>query len=581
MDDSKLFESSNFSFNLTLSDPTLEEVISDPLQISKSEHIPNSEEFQSHASSISQPYSESNKEQADFSIGQWLELKLTNGILSEKSEEIILTNDQNGNSELGEDPNLATAQNAKQIFVDDTIEAIAAEIIKRNIDISGLNPDQSFQKLGGFVIGSESKHAEFRYKRGDRKLSQLQRTTLLRALKKVKEFQKSNHEKKLEVLDSKPKSGSMFFGKPDYVPSRVVSAPQASDSLTYHPTTVLFLSFKNPIFINIRDELVNRLKEMKMEALFHNCPDHQENQLDKVTEFVFTCAVSSWARKMKFCVVVTQDETYSTSVLISFLGRMRVLGDKDTIEIFIARFGVYELAKKDIISRCNWANANGVIFSKSLEPSQDEIFYELISYLTEVASDHHSIDRDLLIELCNQAEGDHQYHQFCNCYFAAMMIDQKIWFSVEHYVQAHNFDDEEIRNEIRKAPNANYVFAIAEKNAESKHADLDCLASLSISPTDKSYSSNTSTYNLMRKAIYNKFTQHPKLKHKLLATAAKNLKFGIINQPTATTFGKSKFVKYPPMDYSQMASIEEILLETRFMILHNKEHHGIQSSEDF
>ncbi|CAG8548182.1 2655_t:CDS:2 [Ambispora gerdemannii] len=342
-------------------------------------------------------------------------------------------------------------------------------------------------------------------------------------------------------------------------------------SRSFPPSTILFITFNNSVFFDNQEELQQRLEPLGIQPIFKNYPDHQERHAKEVTNFVIKCAVNSWMEKKKFSVMVSADQEYPTSIITSFLGNIRFWCDKNSVEIIVARFGVYKESKGDIEKRCYFARANDTIFSNSLEPESTEIIDLIVLYLYKFVSINAT---EFIIDLCNDAKNDHANHGFCACYFASVMIDNEIWSSVEHYgsnslhtsndnlhllmhilfnvqVQAQRFTDEEIRTKIRKAPTSNEALLIVQANSDLQRNDWN----------------DEFRLQLISKAVSEKYIQHSPLRYKLLATSANEFKLTYANLSSTENYCENERLKecvgLASMQESDLAWYNNLLLDIR------------------
>lgn len=82
----------------------------------------------------------------------------------------------------------------------------------------------------------------------------------------------------------------------------------------------------------------------------------------------------------------------------------------------------------------------------------------------------------------------------------------KIWPTTEHYFQAQKFVNTPHEEEVRQAPTAREAAEIGRDRRRPLRRDWEMVKD-----------------DVMREALYAKFTQHPDLKEKLLATGEVNL----------------------------------------------------------
>ena len=100
------------------------------------------------------------------------------------------------------------------------------------------------------------------------------------------------------------------------------------------------------------------------------------------------------------------------------------------------------------------------------------------------------------------------YYEFTNFYYAPITVDGKRWRTSEHYFQAQKFVGTPYLEKVRKAFSAREAFQLSRDPKVSRWCRTDW---------------ENVKEDVMRKALYCKFTQHPDLRRKLLETADKEL----------------------------------------------------------
>lgn len=95
------------------------------------------------------------------------------------------------------------------------------------------------------------------------------------------------------------------------------------------------------------------------------------------------------------------------------------------------------------------------------------------------------------------------YGFFSNFAPYSIFLKEKIWFTSEHYFQAQKFANTSHEEEIRQAPTARQAAEMGRDRRRPLRVDWEMVKD-----------------NVMREALYAKFTQHPDLKEKLLSTAS-------------------------------------------------------------
>lgn len=120
-----------------------------------------------------------------------------------------------------------------------------------------------------------------------------------------------------------------------------------------------------------------------------------------------------------------------------------------------------------------------------------------------------------------------KYREFSNFYLIPIKIDNEIWRSVEHYYQKMKFDNNDIIKMIKESKSPKEIYNIANsrtgKYKKFIRKDWDEIK-----------------LDVMRKALYGKFSQHAHLKKLLLDTGDAII---IENSPTDSFWGVGGFGK--------------------------------------
>lgn len=136
-----------------------------------------------------------------------------------------------------------------------------------------------------------------------------------------------------------------------------------------------------------------------------------------------------------------------------------------------------------------------------------------------------------------------KYFEFTNFYIRPVKIDNEIWLTTEHYYQASKFiNHSEIMQEIKGIKLARDVYTLANIKYKSK-----------VRPDW-----NDVKVNVMRKAVYEKFSQNNDLKKLLLSTGDAIL---IENSPYDSFWGVGSFGGKYIVDQNNW--LGKILMEVR------------------
>lgn len=108
------------------------------------------------------------------------------------------------------------------------------------------------------------------------------------------------------------------------------------------------------------------------------------------------------------------------------------------------------------------------------------------------------------IEFYSPSNGD--YGPFSNFSRHIVRLDGKIWPTSEHYFQAMKFEGTSIESKVRKASGPGEAARLGRDRSNPLRKDWESVKG-----------------NVMRKAVYAKFTQHDDLRKLLLSTGDKKL----------------------------------------------------------
>lgn len=101
---------------------------------------------------------------------------------------------------------------------------------------------------------------------------------------------------------------------------------------------------------------------------------------------------------------------------------------------------------------------------------------------------------------------DDPYGEFSNFYACPIEVDEKLWPTTEHYFQAQKFRGTEHEESIRLEPSPMIAARMGRDRSKPLRPDWENVKD-----------------EVMARALYAKFTQHPTLHDQLLATADAHL----------------------------------------------------------
>ncbi|CAG8765274.1 9311_t:CDS:2, partial [Cetraspora pellucida] len=218
-----------------------------------------------------------------------------------------------------------------------------------------------------------------------------------------------------------------------------------------------------------------------------------------ISDIVLEC----WANNRDIFIFVTAEPIYPVNVIATLIKRLRILFDRQTLKIIAFWVGVYHISRAMIANQCDISGASHCI----QVDEEHEVVDEVMSYIEKVNMEKDECPASLL----------NAYREFNNSYPAATKIDGQIWCSILHYVEAHT---KENRSEI--------ICDLCPTNKKEWN------------PTHSINNTNQEHYiqEIMCNALYNKFSQHPRIKHKLLSTV--NLPLDFLNVTNDTNEDKVK-----------------------------------------
>ena len=131
-----------------------------------------------------------------------------------------------------------------------------------------------------------------------------------------------------------------------------------------------------------------------------------------------------------------------------------------------------------------------------------------------------------------------EFSEFSNYYKTSIIIDNKVWTSVESYYQAQKFLDLELIEKIRLIEDPREIVNVIKDFTLLIRKDWENIKK-----------------DVMKKCLYKKFTQHSELKELLLSTNNKHLVEKCYNSKT-----------------KKCVLLEELRLVLKYIIKHKRRH---------
>ena len=124
---------------------------------------------------------------------------------------------------------------------------------------------------------------------------------------------------------------------------------------------------------------------------------------------------------------------------------------------------------------------------------------------------------------------------FSNFYMSRIFIDSKLWITSEHYYQAKKFNDESMIEQIRSLPTPRRAADFGRAQNPMRE-DWDIIK-----------------FDVMKKVVMSKFSQHKKLQDILISTGNEEL---VEDSPYDSIWGRGP-------DWKGQNHLGRILMETR------------------
>ncbi|EXX72958.1 uncharacterized protein OCT59_012787 [Rhizophagus irregularis] len=240
------------------------------------------------------------------------------------------------------------------------------------------------------------------------------------------------------------------------------------------------------LFISFNYDLNNRFFQQEcnahgFHALFREIQDHVN--IVPIAKLITDVVINCWSNNWDIIIFITSEPILPISTVTTLLKLLRVYFDQKILDIVIIWPNVYKTSRPWIDEQCRVAKATACI--QGIEVS--DIVPQIMSYF-----DNGDCNKEIngTTALFDEKKITICYHEFNNSYPAAMRIDDKIWPNVKHYFHI-------MKSETEKA-------SLMEINSHDRNILLE---------------------NILRKALYNKFSQHSRLKHILLSTRIASICF--------------------------------------------------------
>ncbi|GBB99439.1 hypothetical protein RclHR1_03520019 [Rhizophagus clarus] len=216
-------------------------------------------------------------------------------------------------------------------------------------------------------------------------------------------------------------------------------------------------------------------------ALFHDVKDHIN--IVPIAKLITDVVINCWSRDWNIIVFFSSEPILPISAVTALLKLLRAYFDQKILDIVIIWPNVHEGTRPWIDEQCRVAKATACIQGVKVS----DIVPQIMSYFdngdcSKEINGTTTLFGEKKITIC--------YHEFNNSHPAAMRIDDKIWLDVKRYFTI-------MKGEIEQA-------SLTENNSHDGNILLE---------------------NILRKALYNKFSQHSPLKYMLLSTRIASIYF--------------------------------------------------------
>ncbi|RIA90957.1 hypothetical protein C1645_805422 [Glomus cerebriforme] len=216
-------------------------------------------------------------------------------------------------------------------------------------------------------------------------------------------------------------------------------------------------------------------------VLFHDIQDHIN--IAPIVKLVTDVVVNCWTRNWNIIVFITSEPIIPISAVTALLKALRVRFCRKILEMVVIWPNAYEISRSWIDEQCRTAKATACI--QGIKVS--DIIPQIMSYFN---NDDRNKEVNGRTTLFDEKKFTTCYHEFNISYPAAMEINDKIWLDAKQYFNA-------MKREMEKT-------SLIEMNSQNRNVLLE---------------------SILRKALYNKFSQHSQLKHTLFSTRFASIYF--------------------------------------------------------
>ncbi|CAG8455167.1 14369_t:CDS:2 [Ambispora leptoticha] len=260
---------------------------------------------------------------------------------------------------------------------------------------------------------------------------------------------------------------------PNLFPSPSISLP----SLSFIPPTqpsrpipisqnfkfaVLFISF-NPTFSLSNIGIGIALRQRGFHPILQHIPNAYPT--DKTVLMIRDLTINLWANNWRLAVFLICDPAEMINSARDAIRRMRIFFDKDTLRVVTVKLQMPVDTQAWCINEFKKAGSNEIIVR------EEEMLQGIIKNCEQVSISSQNLDPQIPAE-------------FLNSFPASVKIGEKVWVTVEHFVKAQ--------------------LHYAQRNDWDRPSNPD---------------GQTPRHRVLSIALWHKFTQHPKLTHKLLSTS--------------------------------------------------------------
>ncbi|KAG9299018.1 hypothetical protein G9A89_020331 [Geosiphon pyriformis] len=286
--------------------------------------------------------------------------------------------------------------------------------------------------------------------------------------------------------------------------------------------TALFISF-SPTFSLADSNIESSLRGRGICPLFCKIPN--SHPIDKTVQLVRNIAVHLWTNEYRACVFLVCSPTDNVCSTRDLIRRIRIFCDCESLCLVVVRPKIFIDSQRWGIREFKKVGANGTIVV------QEEILQGILKWCQLTSVPH--------------SQGAQMPAEFLNSFPATVKISDRVWVTAEHYVKAQ--------------------FHQGNRSIWDRPTNPD---------------GQTPRNRVLLNGLWHKFTQHPKLAHKLLSTTPAQ-----INAYLAQEDEKNEFPFFFD-DFGSKQVFRNILLEIRERLVNKflwcmRDDYGVKSLRKF